>query len=55
MAEEKKGGFKIFCKNCWQKVKSIKWTKTVNPVIGYSLFGGVVALVVLIGVLVICL
>ncbi len=66
MAEEKKGGFKAFCQNCWQKtksffktcwqkVKSIKWAETVKPVIGFSIFGGVVALAVLIGVLVICL
>lgn len=55
MAEEKKCGFKSFFKNAWQKIKDIKWTKTVKPVIGYSIFGGVVALAVLIGVLVICL
>ena len=55
MAEEKKGGFKAFCQNCWQKVKSIKWAKTVDPVIGFSIFGDVVVLAVLIGVIVICL
>lgn len=55
MAEEKKCGFKSFFQNAWQKVKSIEWGKTVNPVVGYSIFGGVVALAVLIGVLVICL
>jgi len=55
MTEVKKGGFKAFCQNCWQKVKGIKWSETVKPVVGYSIFGGVVALAVLIGVLVICL
>ena len=51
MAQSKKCGFKAF----WQKIKSIKWKQKVNPVIGYSLFCGVVSLAVLIGVLVICL
>ncbi len=55
MAEEKKCGLKSFFKNTWAKIKNIKWNSKVNPVIGYSLFGGVVALAVLIGVLVICL
>ncbi len=55
MAEQKKCGFKSFFKNTWAKIKGIKWGKTVNPVIGYSLFGGIVALAVLIGVLVVCL
>ncbi len=66
MAEQKKCGFKSFFKNAWEKtksffkktwakIKSIEWGKTVNPVIGYSLFGGIVALAVLIGVLVVCL
>ena len=55
MAEQKKCGFKSFFKNAWAKIKSVKWGETVNPVIGYSLFGGIVALAVLIGVLVVCL
>ena len=35
--------------------KRIKWNKKVSPVIGYSLFGAVLSLALLIGVLVICL
>ena len=55
MAEAKKCGFKAFFKNAWEKFKGIQWCKTVNPIVGYSAFGGVVAFAVLIGVLVICL
>ena len=46
-------------KGVWNKtvnaVKSIEWNKTVKPVIAYSIFGGAVALAVLLGVLIICL
>ena len=35
--------------------KNIKWKDMVKPVIGYSVFGGAVALAVIIGVLVCCL
>ena len=44
-----------FAKCIWTKIKSIKWNKTVNPVISYSLFAGAITLSLLIGVLVICL
>ena len=46
--ETKKCGF-------WSKIKNIPWKKPVKPAIGYSIFGGTLALAVLIGVLVICL
>ena len=36
-------------------LKNIKWTETVKPVIGYSVFGGTLALAIIIGVLVCCL
>lgn len=35
--------------------KNIKWKDTVKPVIGYSVFGGTLALAIIIGVLVCCL
>ena len=39
-------------KECF--LKRIEWRKTVKPVIGYAIFGGAVALAVIIG-LVCCL
>ena len=41
------------------ETKKINWkemlTRTVTPLVGYSAFGGAVALALLIGILVICL
>ena len=46
---------KNFFKKTWDKVKSIQWTENVKPVIAYSVSGGVLALAIIIGVLVLCL
>ena len=35
-----------FCKKAWAAVKAINWTAPVRPVIAWSVFGGVVALAV---------
>lgn len=35
-----------FCKKAWAAIKAIKWNATVRPVVAWSVFGGVVALAV---------
>lgn len=35
-----------FTKKAWAAVKTINWTATVRPVVAWSVFGGVVALAV---------
>ena len=46
---------KNFFKKTWDGIKNIKWFDTVKPVIAYSVSGGVLALAIIIGVLVLCL
>lgn len=35
-----------FCKKAWAAVKAINWTAPVRPLIAWSVYGGVVALAV---------
>ena len=35
-----------FAKKAWATIKAIKWTATVRPVVAWSVYGGVVALTV---------
>ena len=53
---EKKNGFfsKIgnFFKNVWAKVKTVQWNAPVNPVIAWSIIGGVILVAAIIALLV---
>ncbi len=39
-------------KKCWLKwLKNVPWNKTVDTVTGYAVFGGTLALVIIIGLI----